>query len=297
MLHWPPSTITVFIITIVILKSSASSDKPSSLLCPPDWIYINITDKYIKGGQISGSYDENLKYCNGLNASMITIESSEENDEIFKQFASLNIFRFWIAGKTEGILLNEIHQTKIDLMKSTYFSNWGQGSPNCPIGEECCIMVDSQKQWHNYVCSNDLYFACEKRRIFESSELNQSVSANPSPEEMECSGRVGMTAPLEDGTAKVKNENQVNHIIFETTPVSSSSKPETPSLEPRSTKLDTSWPMLQTPPPPTFRPAPSYATKPNLTINGITTNFTVNSITTLLYYSIISTVTRFNTFN
>ncbi|XP_015789368.1 uncharacterized protein LOC107366301 [Tetranychus urticae] len=244
MLHWPPSTITVFVITFVILKSSASSDKPSSLLCPPNWIYIAIADKCIKGGQVSGSNDDNLKYCNGLNASMITIESSEENDEIFKQFASLHIFRFWISGRTEGFKLNKKHQTKVDLMKSTDFSNWGLNSPHCTPGEQCCIMVNSFKQWQDYDCLEDFNFACEKRRIFESSELNQIVSAeNLSPEEIECSGKVilEMMAPknmsqLDDIYAKVNSQIEANHTISETNSVFS--KPEASSPEPQPPKLN-----------------------------------------------------------
>jgi len=106
-------------------------------------------------------YSEAQAACRDIGAQLVTILDEEKMEAVLKAVAGFKRWDIWIG-------LNRLNKKKYewDTGEDLEFSSWGDGQPNWrdpygKDGEEECVIMWSDKTWHDYNCRVRAYFVCE----------------------------------------------------------------------------------------------------------------------------------------
>ncbi|RWS21873.1 aggrecan core protein-like protein, partial [Leptotrombidium deliense] len=136
--------IFIFIVLAVIQYCAAAE----SNFCPSNWK--NWKNKCYYVGIAIMSYDENESLCHSLGATMVKIESLEEN--AFVSTITKKDKWFYLNAKRVAASQNEFRWT--DDTTITFF-NWKAGQPdNLHVESFACIEFEADGKWIDHNCTD-----------------------------------------------------------------------------------------------------------------------------------------------
>ncbi|RWS23449.1 macrophage mannose receptor 1-like protein [Leptotrombidium deliense] len=128
-----------------------------SYLCPRNWVQSNEKCFFV-GGYVQ-YFDENLSACKAMDASMVTIESTKENDFVSKLLFPTDYF--FLGAKR--IAVNSTHYQWND-GKNVSFRNWHSQQPNNVTDEGVdYIVVHWSGYWYDVAIKHRATLICEKK--------------------------------------------------------------------------------------------------------------------------------------
>ncbi|RWS18680.1 perlucin-like protein [Leptotrombidium deliense] len=127
-----------------------STSKPQ--LCPKNWIRWG--NKCYSRDSLWGTFEERLHHCRVLGATILTIESSEENQFIYDTFFGTEL---WLGAKR----LQDHSFIWIETGEYLKYTQWHQGEPNNNNGNENCVEF-YQGSWNDKNCDSMNRGVCQK---------------------------------------------------------------------------------------------------------------------------------------
>ena len=135
-------------LTQIVLISLACCMCGRNALCPPTWS-ANGTSCYATFPDDPVVFPKARVYCNGLNSSLLTIESQEENAFITAELARVERNYAWLD--CNSTTLGDIWACHKERSGSHLYGNWKRGYPYRPYGE--CGAIYKLSTWWNRPCN------------------------------------------------------------------------------------------------------------------------------------------------
>ncbi|RWS20863.1 aggrecan core protein-like protein, partial [Leptotrombidium deliense] len=137
---------------------------------------------YAQSNNTGAVWYENLRKCETMNATLVTVKSKEENDFLFNWIKNDTLY-YWLSAQR----VNTTAQFKwIDGSNLTY-SNWKSGQPDQLNTKNalCLDMYSEDGEWYDFACNNkgfDIFGQmCEKEineqyQHFKRTSLNSALN-------------------------------------------------------------------------------------------------------------------------
>jgi hypothetical protein len=103
------------------------------------------------------SWTDARDFCGTLDATLVTIDSTEENELLRAASQIVRGGEWWL-----GLNDRETEDTFRWVGRDSAFRNWGSGEPN-DVGNEDCAELRSDGRWNDERCSDANPFVCEGR--------------------------------------------------------------------------------------------------------------------------------------
>ena len=130
--------------------------------CPKGWIYWS-RSCYYKSNQAE-CHGSAVAFCQKFNATLVNINSKEENEFVYKTFVSNPTYRRTYIGVVRKDSNNSIFVTSEG--KPQRYLNWESGQPNNLDTQEDCVEM-RQKKWNDINCGYMLPYVCESKLTCE----------------------------------------------------------------------------------------------------------------------------------
>jgi len=124
--------------------------------CPEGWQYLS-KSCYNKSS-IAQTYKSALAFCHKFNATLVNINSEEENDLVYDNFVNKPNFHNTYIGVVRKEPLSHTFVTS-EGKPQTYF-NWGKEEPNNYDENENCVEM-KRRVWNDIFCNVERPFVCE----------------------------------------------------------------------------------------------------------------------------------------
>ncbi|RWS20343.1 CD209 antigen-like protein E [Leptotrombidium deliense] len=124
--------------------------------CPEGWTQRK--QKCYKLDNLNGTFAQRIKHCASISASVLTINSDEENKFVIDTFGD----SYWIgAVRLKGTKVF-VKFDKNGYLSFLVYDNWDQGEPGNRFDNENCIVFSSKGFWHDFACHSNFRGICEK---------------------------------------------------------------------------------------------------------------------------------------
>nr|XP_023012622.1 uncharacterized protein LOC111502712 [Leptinotarsa decemlineata] len=136
---------------------------------------------YYMGVHMKVTFLQAKQFCENIDMKLVSIESAEENDRMFKEIRELNKGdEYWSSGSR---MVDGKEWRWMSTGKRFEFSKWATGQPDSPVDQ--CTVLTHQKNvglfWNDRDCNLLFWFICEKE--FDAgnnyTELRVTGSLNP----------------------------------------------------------------------------------------------------------------------
>ena len=127
--------------------------------CPEGWIYWS-RSCYYKSNQAE-CHGSAVAFCRKCNATLVNINSKEENEFVYKTFVSNPIYRRTYIGVAREDSNSSTFVTSEG--KPQRYLNWESGQPENLDTQEDCVEM-GQKKWNDINCGYMLRFVCESSK-------------------------------------------------------------------------------------------------------------------------------------
>ncbi|XP_023022209.1 C-type lectin mosGCTL-1 [Leptinotarsa decemlineata] len=145
---------------------------------------------YYFGAIFEGNYYQAMQFCNYHDMQLVSIESKEENDFLWKHMQSFlgwGEYWFWTSGTT----MPDEHWVWMSTGKPILFANWFENQPDNAGNNEKCLEVryshtNKALMWNDHVCTATKHVICEttvpksvSKMITNNSNCNLTVISVP----------------------------------------------------------------------------------------------------------------------
>ena len=124
--------------------------------CPDDWVHWSRS--CYKGFQSKETFKDALEYCHRFHATLVNINSNEENTFVYNTFIKNMEYRRAYIGVVRLEPGNDTFVTSEG--KPQKYFHWGRGEPN-DLGGENCVEMKLSDLWNDIKCSTKFPFICE----------------------------------------------------------------------------------------------------------------------------------------
>ncbi|KAG5867131.1 hypothetical protein JTB14_006258 [Gonioctena quinquepunctata] len=145
---------------------------------------------YYFGAIFEGNYYQAMQFCNFHDMDLVSIETKDENDFLWKHLQSFlgwGEYWFWTSGTT----MPDDHWVWLSTGKPILFANWFPNQPDNAGGNEKCLEArykhtNEALMWNDHGCTEKKHVICEttvpksvSNMILSTSNCNMTILSVP----------------------------------------------------------------------------------------------------------------------